>query len=415
MNGETNGEESFRSWVQLAVVGFIMAATQSIPTYGGPFLVAQMAGGMGFDRTQVGVLSAALMLSIGVLSFVAGATIARFGYRVSFAVGSAILAVGAAMIAGFSLSFTVIAVLFATLIGGAPAFAGVLPAVTMVSRTFSTRRTLATTIAFCMLSGGGALGIGLLTWITGPERHWRAGWWAMSAGAALALVLTLVAMREQRMTDRAGKQIQPNRPARNDAPEISVRDSFRTSTFWTLFGSACAAMIATGLVTGHSVLSLLDHGLSITQAGSAIAIFPMAGLAGKILVGVVGDRVKPAFNTGLGAFSCGLGLITMMFATTYPLAFLAVTLAGLGLGVVLVTTPLVLVSQFGSLSLPTLAGTIQGTQTVAAAAITLLAGLVYDRGAGYAPVFISAGIFCCLSAIATILSSKTQMRVGANN
>ncbi|MFC1864274.1 MFS transporter [Chloroflexota bacterium] len=73
--------------------------------------------------------------------------------------------------------------------------------------------------------------------------------------------------------------------------QLSFQDTIRTHQFWAVSAIYFASWYASQSVMIHSVSFALDNGIPITQAAGIVAIIGATSIAGRLVMGITGDRL----------------------------------------------------------------------------------------------------------------------------
>ncbi len=185
----------------------------------------------------------------------------------------------------------------------------------------------------------------------------------------------------------------------------------REPLLWTLmtpFGLALAAQV--GFIV-HQI-SLLEPFLGESRAALTVSATTVAALLGRIVLGVLSDRMDlrdlSAWNIG----AQGMALVAMA-AWPSPTVFVAGSLVfGLGVGNLITLPPLLAREEFGQRSFGTVFGLVAGTVQVGVALGPGLAGFLHDALGSYRPV-----LWCLVGleavAVASVLWGKALRAASA--
>ncbi|MHC9418219.1 MFS transporter [Sphingomonas citri] len=157
----------------------------------------------------------------------------------------------------------------------------------LIAAAFERRRGLALALGTSGLALATIVAAPALGWVIG-RYGWRYGFIALAAGSSvLALPLILLAIR------RAPRAIVAPRAPPSEASGVSARDARRDRRFWILVTSALLINAATtGLVTQLVPIGI-EFGQSAAQAALLLTAFAASAIAGRLLVGLLVDRLRP--------------------------------------------------------------------------------------------------------------------------
>jgi len=393
----------FWGWV-IVGVGFVvtcigMGAMLSL----GVFLPA-LTEAMGWSRT--GISTAALLnwLCMGVGAFVWGALSDRFGTRAVVLAGGVLLGIGL-MTASQASSLWQFQVLFGVIVGAASG-SFYTPIIATTTRWFTEHRSL----AVALVSAG--IGVGSST--VGPFARWMISAYdwrlAMLTLGEITWVLIIPAaflIREP----AAGAGASATGAAAG--PELTAAQAFRTPQFAAIALAYFACCAAHSGPIFHMVTNVMDHGVTAMAATTVLSVAGLGSLAGKIVIGLIADRVgaKRTLVAGLllQALAVSLYLFTRELASFYALA----VLFGFAYGGVMPLYAILVREYFGARIMGTAFGAVAFVSTLGMSLGPLAGGWLYDTFGSYLWLFIgSAGIGLGAAAIAFTFRAPRHVPVG---
>src|SRR6266849_1386608 len=394
---------------QVALTSFVVLfSIVGLALYGLPLYYDFFVRDFGWSRTQVTSGNALSKLVVGPLfGFVAGWLVDRFGpWRLMLA---GILMAGVALIGLGRMTALWMFYLFYLLNALGYVCGGPLPNQVLLSRWFEAARGRAMGFVYLGIGVGGAL-VPLVSASLVAAFGWRI---ALQVLGLLIIVLALpfaYAVRESPGVEDArlkGSRSDERAPARSDdyvvarrlqpggsiddhdrarrlQPGGSIVAILRTQVFYLLaLGSMCS-IAAVGGANQHLKLYLsLDRGYSQGEAARIISLVLAISIAGRILMGWLGDRMAKKHV---------MLLIYLLVAVSIPLLFLATSgtamyafavVFGLGLGGEYLIIPLIAAELFGVSVLGRLLGVVLTADGVAEAVSPMLVGYLRDVSGSY--------------------------------
>lgn len=407
----------FYGWKLLAVFWFILLVNLSFPMAGSSLLITEMARSFRFSREELGFPFSVYFGVIGLSSPLVALLIGRLGIRATLVLGNLSLAVGAVALATIARTPAALVLWFGIVIGFAVASGGNLTTQTAIPRWFVRRRAFAYAVILTASAVGGMLIAPILTAFirTSPE-GWRHGWWLLAALATLAAILAGLFVRERPEDvgqhsdgDSAPVQAAAVASAAPAAP-LPFGAIVTRADFWAIILASAAITAAMSLVISHGVANALDAGHSHVETGWALALYAVAGLLGKILVGALGDRFNPAYVWAGLLFPTAIGLLVAAFAIGGTGLYLYALTAGCGLGGVVVGQPATVARRFDVVSFARVASLMFLFQAVAGVFVPTLAGWFFTAEAGYRWSFVLTALGCVLSALLLIGTCRSDRR-----
>jgi MFS family permease len=365
-------------WVIVVVGGFMgcvaIGAVFTLPVFQQP-----MAADTGWSRTGISLAMTLNFLAMGIAAFFWGMALDRFGPRPVLLAGSSILGLGLVLASG-ARSVTEFQLLFGMLVGvgGGAIFA---PLMATVTSWFERNRSLAVSLVSAGMGVAPMTVAPIAAWLV--SRHdWRFSQLVIGLGVwALLLPASLLIRRAPVATVAAGL-------ARAGRP--SLRRVFSSPQFLVL---AAAFFLCCGTHSGplfHTVSYAMFCGLPVTAAVSIYSVEGLAGLVGRLAVGLLADHfgAKRIFVLGLvwQAFAAG----AYIFART-PDEFYAVAAAfGFAYAGVMPLYAVLLRENFPVSIIGTVVGAASMASSLGMAIGPLLGGVIFDQFNSYSGLYIGS-------------------------
>src|SRR3989449_7824239 len=364
-----------------------------------------MSEAMGWSRT--GISTAALLnwLCMGVGSFLWGALSDRFGTRAVVLLGGVLLGLGlvtasqAASLGQFQLVFG--------LIVGLAAGSFYTPMTATTSRWFTRNRSLAVALVSAGLSAGSAIMAPLARWLI-TSYDWRTAMLVIGDLVWLVVIPTALLVRDPPATAPAAV----GAPAGDQARELTGAPALRTPQFAAIALTYLACCAAHSGPIFHMVTHAIDHGVPAMAAATVLSAASLASLGGKLICGVLADRVgaKRVLVIGLAIQAVAVSLYLMVRDLTgfYALALLF----GFAYGGIMPLYAILVREYFGQRIMGAVFGAVAFVSTLGMALGPWAGGRLYDVFGSYVWLFIgSAGIG--LGAVAIALTFKAPRPLGA--
>ena len=384
-------------WVIVAAGGFMgCVAIGSI--FSLPVFLQPMSEATGWSRTDISLAMTLDFITMGIASFAWGMLLDRFGPRGVLLCGSSILGLGlvlasrAVAIEQFQLCYGVLVG-----VGGGAIFA---PLMATVTTWFDRQRALAVSLV--------SAGMGVAPMTVAPiaarlvsTYDWRFSQLVIGLGVwALLLPAALLVRRAPALTGNAAQHRAAER-------SMTVREALMSPQFVVLAFTyfMCCATHSGPLF--HTVSYAISCGLSVTAAVSIYSVEGLAGLAGRIAFGLLGDRfgAKRAFVSGLLLQAAAVGCYYFARAQ-YEFYSVAVVFGFAYAGVM----PLYAVLVRENFPLPII-GTVVGAASMASslgmALGPLAGGVIFDTYGSYGRLYIGS-LLIGLGAAVTMLTFRPR-------
>jgi len=340
---------------------------------------------------------------MGVASFAWGALSDRFGTRAVVLSGGVLLGAGvvgasqAATLGQFQLTFGVLV--------GIAAGSFYAPLASITTHWFTHHRTLAVALVSSGMSVGSMTVAPFARWMI-TTYDWRT---AMLVIGDLAWLLVIPAALLVRNPPASPATAAPT-PLPGAGLELTVAQALRTPQFAAIAFAHFACCAAHSGPIFHMVANVIDHGVSAMAATTVLSAAGLASLGGRILCGIVADRVgaKRTLVAGLAlqAVAVSLYLFTSELTGFYALALMF----GLSYGGVMPLYPVIIREYFGQRIMGSAFGAVAFLATFGMALGPWAGGWLFDTFGSYFWLFIgSFGIG--LGAVAIALTFRSPRRL----
>ena len=325
------------------------------------------------------------------LAVVSGHLTDRWGPRAVIAVGGAFL--GAGWIAMSATSAIWHPYVFYGVVAAIGMSTANVPCSATVARWFVRRRGLATGLA---TAGGsfGAFCLPPLAQILVSGVGWRRAY--VIFGAAILLSLNLLAPLMKRDPEGLGFTPDGDSPAESRvAPLETGRDytmskAMRTRAFWVLFSLFAATWIPIFAPLVHLVPLARGLGVDPLVAATLVSALGMAGIAGRLIMGSLSDRIGRRSAIGIGLVLQILAFLGFAVAGALPALYAASIAFGFSYGAVASLFPAIVADFFGREQAGSLVGLLFAMSGSMAALGPLGAGFIYDRTGSYDPAWVAS-------------------------
>jgi MFS family permease len=336
--------------------------------------------------TRAGVSSAMTLdfLTMGVAGFGWGALSDRFGPRIVVLTGAALLGLGL-VLASRATSLIEFQFVYGVLVGLA-AGSFFAPMIATVTSWFDEHRSLAVSL----VSAG--MGVAPMTvspfarWLISAY-DWRTAQLTIGIAAFLILVPAALLVRQPPAAKAAGPAFGA---APADGPRMTVAGALRSPQFIVLaltFFACCATH--SGPIF-HTVSYAIGCGLPAMAAVTIYSVEGLAGLGGRVLLGILADRLgaKPVLVAGLMIQALAAG--SYLFVTHLDEFYSVAVVFGLAYGGVMPLYAVLAREYFG----PRIMGTVFGAATMVSsfgmALGPAVGGWIFDTFNSYGWLYIGS-------------------------
>ena len=281
------------------------------------------------------------------------------------------------------------------------------PLTATTTRWFTQHRSLAVALVSAGLSLGSATVGPLARWLI-TAYDWRTAMLVIGELAWLVIVPAALLVREPPGTSAAGA----GGVLGAAGPELTVAQALRTPQFAAIALTYFACCAAHSGPIFHMVAHAIDRGVAAMAAATVLSVAGLASLSGKIVCGILADRVgaKRTLVAGLAlqAVAISLYLFTRELASFYELALLF----GFAYGGVMPLYAILVREYFGARIMGTAFGAVALVSTLGMALGPPVGGWLFDAFGSYSWLYL--GSFAIgLAAVAIASTFRPPGRVAA--
>lgn len=231
---------------------------------------------------------------------------------------------------------------------------------------------------------------------------WRSAYLALALASLSAMPLMLFVVRE-----RARPAAQAASQDALAAPDLSARAVLRTRPFWCLAGGVGFSALGVAGVHLHLMPMMLDLGATPARAAQALSLLGLGVLIGRLLTGVLLDRVFAPAVAAAFMLAPPVGILLFEIQGLDAALILAVTV-GIAFGAESDILAYLTSRYFGLKSYSEIFGWLYGIYALAAAGSPLLLAAVYAYADSYALCRGLAALLCVLGALCYALGGSYQ-------
>lgn len=406
----------YYGWLIVIVAGLSHFFSGPGQTYSNAIFIDYYIEEFGWSRSAVsGIYSAATLLA-GLMLFMVGRMVDRFGAR-KMAVIVSILLAAASIFNSFVVNWAMLFIgFFAVRLFGQGSMS--LVPNSLVPQWFIQKRGKALGLAAL----GGMIGSAafplLNVWLI-EAFGWRTAWQVL--GASVLLIFTPLAFffirnrpEDFGLRPDNGPSVSKKEHQRQLSADISwtVKEARTTRTFWLLlFCVAVPALVNTGM-TFHLVSIFSLQSLEPETAAAVLSLMAVIGFPVTFLAGYLLDKIRVQWM--LAAVFAGeiASIFLLKEASAFSSAILFAAVWGFMLGIERVTLSVIWPNYFGRQYLGSITGISMAVMVVGSALGPLPFGLFFDRFGGYNEVLWVIMIFPLLGIIASLLAHPPQKQAG---
>ena len=337
---------------------------------------------MGWSRTGIATAAMLNFLGMGLGAFLWGALSDRYGTRVVVLAGGALLGLGM-VLASRATTLLQFQLLFGAIVGVASG-SFYAPMTSATTKWFTRNRSLAVALVSAGLSVGSTVMAPLARWII-TAYDWRTAMLVIGDLVWLVIIPAAFLVRNPPGAAAAAGPV-----ATADGPELTIGQVVRTPQFAAIALTHFACCSAHSGPIFHMVTHAIDRGVSTMAAATVLSVAGLASLSGKIVCGMIADRVgaKRTLVVGLAlqAVAISFYLFTGGLASFYALALMF----GFAYGGVMPLYAILVREYFGARVMGAAFGAVSLAATIGMALGPWIGGRLYDGVGSYAWMFIGS-------------------------
>ena len=220
---------------------------------------------------------------------------------------------------------------------------------------------------------------------------WQTGYYLQGLLTSFIAITVLVALREPRIEpspqDKNNKEIPDTRSTIEKLPGMEMSQALRSRNLYLLLYILLVGATPFASLVPQLISHYVNEGISSTTAATAMSILALGGMGGKVVFGILGERIT-ARNAMMVSF---LGLSVALLLAANPsipgIIWFCSPLWGLCMGAFGTLTNMIVQDYFGLKSFGSIMG-VAGYGTAISFGIgPILAGLSFDHLDSYRPMF----------------------------
>ena len=377
-----------------------------------PVFLRPIAQDTGWSTTGISTAMTLAFVALAVGSIGWGYLSDRVGPRIVVLAGSLLLTTGLAL-ASLATSLVAFQLLFGVVVGisAAAIFA---PLMACVTGWFDTRRSLAVSLVSAGMGMAPMTMSPLAAWLV-QGHDWRTSLQIIAALVAIIMVPMALLVRRPPALAHAASAAAPG--AAHHEPSLSVGQAMRSAPFLILVLTSFLSCATHSGPIFHTVSYAVTCGIPLMAAVSIYSLEGLAGMGGRLVFGLLGDRFGAARILVLALLAQAIVVLGYVVARELGSFYTVAALFGFTYAGVM---PLFAVIARENFPLRMMGTVIGGTTTASSLGMALgpvLGGLIYDTFSSYAWLFVGAfslgiGAFLAALAFTRLPRRQTMAAVG---
>ncbi|HET7090867.1 MAG TPA: MFS transporter [Anaerolineae bacterium] len=404
----TNALRSHYRWIIVAAGG-VLGCVAIGGLFSLPVFLRPIAHDTGWSTTGISTAMTLAFVALAIGSIAWGTLSDRVGPRIVVLAGSLLLTTGLAL-ASLAPSLVAFQLLFGVVVGfsAAAIFA---PMMACVTGWFDTRRSLAVSLASAGMGMAPMTMSPLAAWLV-QAHDWRTSLQIIAAlVAAIMVPVALLVRRPPALAPAAAA------PGAAHEPGMSVGQALRSAPFLILVLTSFLSCATHSGPIFHTVSYAVACGIPLMAAVSIYSLEGLAGMGGRLVFGLLGDRFGAARILVLALLAQATVVLGYVVARELGSFYVVAALFGFTYAGVMPLFAVIARENFPLRMMGTVIGGTTMASSLGMALGPVLGGLIYDTFSSYAWLFIGAfslGIGAFLAALAfTRLPRRQVMAVVA--
>lgn len=401
----TNALRAHYRWIIVAAGG-----TLGCVAIGGlfslPVFLRPIAQDTGWSTTGISTAMTLAFVALAIGSIAWGSLSDRVGPRIVVLAGSVLLTTGLAL-ASLATSLVAFQLLFGAVVGfsAAAIFA---PMMACVTGWFDTRRSLAVSLVSAGMGMAPMTMSPLAAWLV-QGHDWRTSMQIIAALVAVIMVPVALLIRRPPALAQAASATATD--AAHD-PTLSVGRAMRSAPFLILVLTSFLSCATHSGPIFHTVSYAVTCGIPLMAAVSIYSLEGLAGMGGRLVFGLLGDRFGAARVLVLALLAQATVVLGYVYARQLGSFYTVAALFGFTYAGVMPLFAVIARENFPLRMMGTVIGGTTMASSLGMALGPVLGGLIYDTFSSYAWLFVGAfslGIGSFLSALAFTQLPRRQV------
>lgn len=365
----------------------------------------------GWDRADIALTMSIYLFTLGLTSPLIGKLTDKYGARKLVLMGAFLGGIAFFLLSGINSIWQLYLLYF--ILGWAFSGSGGIPVNKAISSWFVKSRGLAIGIAMAGVSAGAFI----LT-STGGLILSSYGWRSTYIYLGILSWVLIIPFVYFKMKDTPqeidllpygleGSEAECNDNNKEEiGPDWTMGMAMRHPSFWLIIITFFSIFCSISAIIQHEVSYLNDIGISRETASLALGITGGMGGVGKVVFGIIADKLSARKGTVISFIIQIIGIIILMNINSSVSLWIFAVIFGFSMGGQLSLQPLIIVEFFGLSAFGTILGFISLFVSAGFAVGPYIAGLMRDAVGNYQTIFYSCLAATFLSMVCILLAKK---------
>ncbi len=396
----TTAPLTFRSWLTLFTSFVILTVAFAFGLFCWPAVYRPLVKAFGWNFASANAGGAIALLMIGILSPFVGTLVDKFRPKPVILGGTCLVALALALLSTIHSLAQYCA--YCALLGVGASAVSILPTSILIGPSFSQWRGLAVGVINAGIGLGGYIAPRLAT-AQIAKRGIPGMFLVLSACMAIPFLLTLVAVKHEGSRRDTGAVSIKHAPRAGELARMPMFWIFGMSLFFTAH-----AMLG---VQQNFISYLTGEHISPAQAASLLGLALAAAAPGKLISGVLADKVSARAGMIFSVICVALGILALL--NTAPKSEMMYGLAvvfGMGYGGIFNASPTIVFEYFGTHQVGKAMGLFYVFFGLGTASGGELAGHIFDETHRWSVPFTVDFALACAALLLVLVSGRVTSR-----
>ena len=282
-----------------------------------------------------------------------------------------------------------------------------LPAGRLIGIWFDTRRGRMMGLVM-MGSNFGGLTLPMIAGLCLATFSWEAAYLSFAFLFFAIAVLAMLFIRESPRNAPGSSQSERTDEALR-LTGLDAREALRTPFFYAITFAIMMASFSYSTILAQVGAHWVAEGLSTTSVSIALGLLATAGMAGKVLYGLLAECWGARCCLVVNLAAQIVSVVLMVAFSNPPLVWVSASVFGLHMGGYGTLVPLIVQETFGLRHYGSISGLISMATVIPYTLGPLMAGVSYDLWGSYSPAFLAVTGLFALGIVSLLLGKSTSL------
>ena len=215
---------------------------------------------------------------------------------------------------------------------------------------------------------------------------WQSGYYLQGLLTFLIAITVLIALREPLSANSAALPTEPSAKS-TELPGMSMNEAIRSKNLYLLLYIFLVGATPFASLLPQLISHYVNEGVNPGTAATAMSILAIGGMSGKLVFGILGERITARYAMMVSFFGLSVALMLSINPTMPGIIWVCSPLWGLCMGAFGTLINMIIQDYFGLKSFGSIMGVAGYGTAISFAVGPILAGLSYDNLGSYQPMF----------------------------